>query len=75
MADRRPAGRVYLEADVLQVISVPLDDLLDEVWVRGPQVRAGRLIQLKLEAAPQFRHVEGLVPAPAHLLVRVTTFL
>lgn len=64
---RRLAGRVYLEADILQVIGVPLDDLLDEVRVCGPQVRAGRLVQLKLEAAPQFRHVEGLVPAPAHL--------
>lgn len=43
------------------------DDLLDELWVRGLQVGAGRLVQLKLKAAPQLWHVEGLIPAPAHL--------
>lgn len=52
---------------------MPFDDLLDEVWVCGPQIGAGWLIQLKLEAAPQLRHVEGLVPAPAHLQGNVRT--
>lgn len=58
---------VYLEADVLQVIGMSFDNLLDEVWVCSPQIRAGWLIELKFKAAPQLRHVEGLVPAPAHL--------
>lgn len=44
-----------------------LDDLLDEVWVCGLQVRAGRLVELKLKAPPELRHVESLVPAPADL--------
>lgn len=57
----------YLEADVLQVISMPFDDLLDEVRVCGLQTRAGRLIQLKFEATPQLGHVEGLVPVLADL--------
>lgn len=46
---------------------MPFDNLLDEFWVCGPQIRAGRLIQLKFKATPQLRHVEGLVPAPADL--------
>lgn len=58
---------VYLEADILQVISMPFDNLLDEVWVCGPQIRARWLIQLKFKATPQLRHVEGLVPALADL--------
>lgn len=49
------------------MVGVPLDDLLDEVWVGGLQVRAGWLIELKLKAPPQLRHVEGMVPAAAHL--------
>lgn len=59
--------RVYLKADILQVIGVPFDNLFYEVWVCGPQIWAGWLVQLKLKAAPQLRHVKGLVPAPAHL--------
>lgn len=59
--------RPYLEADVLQMVGVPFDDLFDEVWVRGLQVGAGGLVQLELEAAPQLGHVEGLVPSSANL--------
>ena len=56
----------YLEADVLQVLCVLLDDLLNEVRVSGAQVRRGRLIELKLEPPPQVREVEDLVPVAAH---------
>lgn len=62
-----PPSLSYLEADILQVVRMPLDDLFDEVWVCGLQVGAGWLVQLKLKASPQFWHVKGLVPAPAHL--------
>ncbi len=57
----------HLEADVLQVVGVALDDLLDEVGVCGLQVGAGGLIELELEAPPELRRVEGPVPAVAHL--------
>lgn len=30
--------RVYLKADILQVIGVPFDNLFYEVWVCGPQI-------------------------------------
>lgn len=35
---------LYLEADILQVVGVPLYDLLDEVWVCGFQVGASWLV-------------------------------
>lgn len=57
----------YLEADILQVVGVPLYDLLDEVWMCCFQVRAGWLVELKLKASPQLGHVESLVPPAAHL--------
>ena len=57
----------YLEADILQVVRVPFDDLFDEVWVCGLQVGTGWLGQFKLKAAPQLWHVEGLIPAATHL--------
>lgn len=57
----------YLEAHILQVVGVPFDYLLDEVWVCGLQVGAGWLIQFELKASPQLWHVKSLVPAPAHL--------
>lgn len=57
----------YLEADVLQVVGVPLYDLLDEVWMCGLQIGASRLVELKLKASPQLRHVESLVPAATNL--------
>ena len=57
---------VIHEADMLQVLSVLLGDLLDEDWVGGPQVGRGRLVQLKLKPPPQLRDVEYLVPAPTH---------
>lgn len=69
-ADRPPPAAelaAYLKADVLQVVGVAFDDLFDQVWVRGLQVGARRLVQLKLKASPQFWHVENLVPAPTHL--------
>lgn len=42
----------YLEADILQVLGVLLDDLLNEVRVSGAQVRRSRLIELKLKSPP-----------------------
>lgn len=59
--------RPYLEADVLQVVGVPLYDLLDEIRVCSFEVGARRLVKLKLKASPQLGHVERLVPPAAHL--------
>lgn len=59
--------RLYLKADILQMVGVPFDYLFDEVWVCGLQVGAGWLVQLKFKAPPQLWHVKSLVPAPAHL--------
>ena len=56
----------YLEADVLQVLCVLLDDLLNEVRVSGAQVRRGRPIELKLEPPPQIRGVKDVIPVAAH---------
>lgn len=56
----------YLEADILQVLGVLLDDLLNEVRVSGAQVRRSRLIELKLKSPPQVRGVKDAVPAAAH---------
>lgn len=56
----------YLEADILQVLGVPLDDLLNEVRVSGAQVRRSRLIELKLKSPPQVRGVKDVIPAAAH---------
>lgn len=50
MGDSREAS--YLEADILQVLGVLLDDLLNEVRVSGAQVRRRRLIELKLKSPP-----------------------
>lgn len=64
MGDSREGS--YLEADVLQVLGVLLDDLLNEVRVSGAQVRRGRLIELKLKPPPQIRGVKDVIPAAAH---------
>lgn len=56
----------YLEANVLQVLGVFLDDLLNQVRVSGAQIRRGRLIELKLKPPPQVRGVKGVIPVPAH---------
>lgn len=65
--ERATAGEgSHLEADVLQVLGVLLDDLLNEVRVSGAQVRRGRLIELKLESPPQVRGVKHVIPAAAH---------
>lgn len=63
---RRRTSSLYLEADILQVLGVPLDDLLNEVRVSGAQVRRRRLVQLKLKPPPQVRRVKDVVPAAAH---------
>lgn len=55
-----------LEADILQVLCVLLDDLLNEVRVSGAQVRRSWLIELKLKSPPQVRGVKDVVPAAAH---------
>lgn len=55
----------YFEANILQVLSVLLDDLLNEVGVSGAKVRSGRLIELELEPPPQVWHMKHVVPAPA----------
>lgn len=55
-----------LEADVLQVLGVLLDDLLYEVGVSGAEVRRRRLIELELEPPPQVRGVKDVVPAATH---------
>lgn len=60
----------YLEADILKVVGVAFNYLFDKVWVCGLQVRAGRLVQLKLKAAPQFWHVKGMVPATTYLRLK-----
>lgn len=59
-------GVTYLEADILQVLGVLLDNLLNEVRVSGAQVRRRRLIELELESPPQVRGVKDIVPAAAH---------
>lgn len=56
----------YLEANILQVLGVLLDDLLNEVGVSRAQVRRGWLIELELELPPQVRGVKHVIPAPAH---------
>lgn len=53
----------YLEADVLQVLGMPLDDLLNEVRMSGAQVRRGRLIKLELKPPPQIGGVKDVIPA------------
>lgn len=65
-ATTREQGSLHLEADVLQVLGVLLDDLLNEVRVSGAQVRRRRLVELELEPPPQVRRVEDVVPAAAH---------
>lgn len=55
-----------LEADILQVLCVLLDDLLNEVRVSGAQVRRSWLIELKLKSPPQVWGVKDVVPAAAH---------
>lgn len=57
---------MYLEADILQVLGVLLDDLLNEVRVSGAQIGRGRLVELKLKLPPQVRRVKDVVPAAAH---------
>lgn len=64
MSDSREGS--YLKADVLQVLCVPLDDLLNEVRVSGAQVRRSRLIELKLKSPPQVRGVKDVIPAAAN---------
>lgn len=59
--------QLYLEANILQMVGVPLYDLFDEVWMRGFKVRAGWLVKLKLKTSPQLWHVESLVPLTTHL--------
>lgn len=56
----------HLEADVLQVLCVLLDDLLNEVRVSGAQVRRSWLIELKLKSPPQVWGVKDVVPGAAH---------
>lgn len=56
----------YLEADILQVLCVLLDDLLNEVRVSGAQVRRSWLIELKLKSPPQGWGVKDVIPAAAH---------
>lgn len=58
--------RSYLEADILQVLGVPLDDLLNEVRVSRAQVRRSWLIELKLKSPPQVGGVKDVIPAAAH---------
>lgn len=65
--ERATAGEgSHLEADVLQVLGVLLDDLLNEVRVSGAQVRCSRLIELKFKSPPQVRRVKDVIPAAAH---------
>lgn len=59
-------GGSYLEADVLQVLGVFLDDLLNEVRVSGAKVRRSGLIELKLKSPPQVRSVKDVIPAATH---------
>lgn len=56
----------YLEADILQVLSVSFDDLLNEIWVGGPQVRCSWLVQLKFKSPPQVWDVKDIVPSATH---------
>lgn len=66
IVNRWRKGSLYLEDDILQVLSVLLDDLLNEVRVSGAQVRRRRLVQLKLKPPPQVWRVKDVVPAAAH---------
>lgn len=61
------AGKgTYLEADILQVLGMPFNDLLNEVRVSGAQVRRGWLIELKLKPPPKIRGVKDAIPAATH---------
>lgn len=49
------------------MVWVPFDNLFDQLWVCGFQVRCRWLIQFKFKTSPQVRHVKYLIPIPAHL--------
>lgn len=49
------------------MVRVSFNNLFDQLWMGGFQIRCGWLIQFKFKTSPQVRHVKYLVPVAANL--------